>query len=1429
MEHGFRFQAIDLRWGVSKEASLSQETMRICLQEIKRCQEVTPKPNFIILLGDRYGWQPIPEEIPENEFKQIKDVIKKHKKDFDRIAEEVSGLNAEELLDKWYREDKNTVPPVYILQPVDPESMYTDSELWDKEVQQPLLHILRKAIQKLDLSYEERLKYEASATHQEIELGAMRVDDADEHVFGFFRQIKNIDELKKEELSEQPAQDLVETNVEDKFDESAYKKLKSLKQRLREKLGKDNVISYDAEWQVNGITIDHLNKLCKDVYDNLSNIIRKQIDQMDEKEPLEKEIDAHEDFRKDRAKHFIGRADMLEKIKNYIKDENNHPLTIHGKSGTGKSALLAFAVKKTNENFPKAAIAFRSIGATPSSSDGRSLLEILCRQVSKIYEADETDIPADYEELIKEFPKRLALATPEKPLILFIDALDQLSDANNARDLAWLPSDLPENVNLIVSTLPGECYEALKKRLPEDNLRELKPMPPEEGERLLNVWLDDAHRTLQFNQRKEILDNFNRKDNGNPLYLKLAFEEALRWKSYTEEEETKLSPDIPGIIQNLFKRLSLKENHGEMMVSRSLGYLVAAKNGLSEDELLDVLSSDEEFFQDFLDRAYHKPPKNRLPVIVWSRLYFDLEPYLIERSADGAVLMTFYHRKFKEVVKKRYYSGENKHKLHSQLAKHFKKRWHKPNIHALNELPYQLNKSDNQKGLVILMTNIHYLDDRCGNCDIYSLIQDYELIHPNYYDKAKQYHDFILKHSQRLTKYKGILFSLIYHEGFPSAVKNAKEIAQKGLWQKPWINTSLAWMPFEQAEKLHPSAKIINQWNFEMTGISTLSEDGNFLFYLGCLGEIKILDVENGIELPNVIKTKKIRPCKIVISRELQYLAIAYDNGEADLFKFGHSERGMFNEQEEIESIEYFVPDFGVPTFKFFQDEFLYQNANKEIIGINLNNKKKSIIFSQPENRKCELSGIASTQNYLIVALNEENKSEILIFSCNKSTEKCELVGKKSIEHADILSVWLYEPEIISVSFINHKVIFFKISQNLEILYEINMEEIPVCMAKLDTGIVYVSQMGDLFNVEFDSFDNPCNVSKIEIKIPEPQSLIRKTNNILVVANKYTVLSFSIEHEDVPSSHTIEEVFKTEENGYYAIQTRNDRKWLLDAFSKGEIPLEIESRSYCLFDIDGEKNILCLDLYRPENRYITNPSRNDKNLLENCPINIVSIAGNPSKGFWLADSFGAIYFTDVEGICIKKTQEIQAESGNFWLKAYPDLLIQTGFSIFRTRFGMEYLYYMTFYESDHRNNGKIRLLGKRHFEVNDGKCLSMTYDYLSQEVLIFWGNGPKLKRGTPTQFIQNQEKEQKLSEINETITDSKVSQKDSNVYILSNKGTIFILDSSDLHIKTEFSCSEPITSIGKSFDSQEPFVFIKNKSKIIFVKYMEAKKNGYSI
>ena len=72
LKHGFQFHAIDLRWGVSTAAGLDHRTMRICIEELRRSQEISPEPTFLILVGNRYGWRPLPEVISVGEFQKLK-------------------------------------------------------------------------------------------------------------------------------------------------------------------------------------------------------------------------------------------------------------------------------------------------------------------------------------------------------------------------------------------------------------------------------------------------------------------------------------------------------------------------------------------------------------------------------------------------------------------------------------------------------------------------------------------------------------------------------------------------------------------------------------------------------------------------------------------------------------------------------------------------------------------------------------------------------------------------------------------------------------------------------------------------------------------------------------------------------------------------------------------------------------------------------------------------------------------------------------------------------------------------------------------------------------------------------------------------------------------------------------------------------------
>ena len=51
------------------------------------------------------------------------------------------------------------------------------------------------------------------------------------------------------------------------------------------------------------------------------------------------------------------------------------------------------------------------------------------------------------------------MASAEQPLLLVLDSLDQLGAEDSARQLSWLPMTLPDHVDLVVSTIPGELYE----------------------------------------------------------------------------------------------------------------------------------------------------------------------------------------------------------------------------------------------------------------------------------------------------------------------------------------------------------------------------------------------------------------------------------------------------------------------------------------------------------------------------------------------------------------------------------------------------------------------------------------------------------------------------------------------------------------------------------------------------------------------------------------------------------------------------------------------------------------------------------------------------------------------------------------------------------------------------------------------------------
>ena len=130
-ERGLEFQVVDMRWGVRDESTDDHKTADLCMNEIDNCQRLSLGPNFVVgfnnknhfnfsykktefkiqkvFLCQKYGYRPLPNRVLDKEFLMITNILEKE---------------SAELLIKWYKLDSNSVPNVYVLQPV--SSIYTN-------------------------------------------------------------------------------------------------------------------------------------------------------------------------------------------------------------------------------------------------------------------------------------------------------------------------------------------------------------------------------------------------------------------------------------------------------------------------------------------------------------------------------------------------------------------------------------------------------------------------------------------------------------------------------------------------------------------------------------------------------------------------------------------------------------------------------------------------------------------------------------------------------------------------------------------------------------------------------------------------------------------------------------------------------------------------------------------------------------------------------------------------------------------------------------------------------------------------------------------------------------------------------------------------------------------------------------------------------
>jgi nephrocystin-3 len=436
-------------------------------------------------------------------------------------------------------------------------------------------------------------------------------------------------------------------------------------------------------------------KLADLVIEDLKSAIEAQFPMESIPDALTREALDHAAFAEIRRRTYIGRAEYFEALDNHAAADGG-PLLLLGDSGSGKSALLANWVAHWREDHPHDFIVQHYIGGTADSADHWRLMTRLMAEIKR-WSNDSEALPTNHDDMLKDFPLWLAkgrvrAAHEGVRFILVLDALNQLDDQDHARLLGWLPEHpFTGPLRLIVSTLQGkpgadDPLEVIRKRRWQE-LR-IQPLTVEERQRMIADYLARFGKKIDVDRLERLA---SAEPAANPLYLKILLDELRVTGTHDRLDERiteyLVAADIPSLLQQVLARYRRDyERDRKGLVAEALGLIYAARRGLSETELLQLLRPADQM---------------QLPPALWTPLRAALEDSLVDRGG----ILNFAHDFLRIAVGSTFAADKDRRKtLCLQLADYFEAQ--PVTVRSCDELPWLLRQAEDRERLRVCLLDM---------------------------------------------------------------------------------------------------------------------------------------------------------------------------------------------------------------------------------------------------------------------------------------------------------------------------------------------------------------------------------------------------------------------------------------------------------------------------------------------------------------------------------------------------------------------------------------------------------------------------------------------------------------------------------------------------------------------------------------------------
>ncbi len=248
--------------------------------------------------------------------------------------------------------------------------------------------------------------FDKSVTELEIVHGVLRKPEMATKAFFHFRDPRYAGTVQAERCSDFASEE-----------SAAKSKLENLKDRIRQS---GMIVREDYPDPT---------ELADLVLEDLWHTIDEEFPASEIPDPLDKEALEHLNFAESRANVYIAREDDFRRLDNHVNGDGP-PLVILGKSGIGKSALVANWALEYGKSSGSHPCILHFVGSSPQSADYISLMSRSMKEIARCCGL-EAEIPETADEIRQGFAESLFNVPADKRLILVFDGLDRLEDKDN--------------------------------------------------------------------------------------------------------------------------------------------------------------------------------------------------------------------------------------------------------------------------------------------------------------------------------------------------------------------------------------------------------------------------------------------------------------------------------------------------------------------------------------------------------------------------------------------------------------------------------------------------------------------------------------------------------------------------------------------------------------------------------------------------------------------------------------------------------------------------------------------------------------------------------------------------------------------------------------------------------------------------------------